>query len=93
MKDRPVDDDVLEGLSEEIADAWEKLARRLGFKDSDITGFHKNNEEYAKKAYKMLKKWKEKLDLDATYDVLHQALCHKFVARKDLANKFCAIHD
>ena len=93
MKDGPVDDDVLEELSEEIGNAWEKLARRLEFKNSDITGFHKNNEEYAKKAYMMLKKWKEKQDLDATYDALYEALCHKFVARTDLANKFCTIND
>lgn len=93
VEDVPVDGDVLEELSEEIGNGWEKLARRLGFKDSDITGFHKNNEEYAKKAYKMLKKWKEEQDLDATYDVLYEALCHKFVGRKDLANKFCTIDD
>ena len=34
--------------------SWEKLARRLGFHEGEITGFHKNNEEYSKKALKML---------------------------------------
>ena len=37
----------------------------------------------------MLQKWKQKLGSGATYKVLWNALCHDFVGRKDLAEKFC----
>jgi len=82
--------DELEKLSLRIGKSWESLARRLGFSDEgDITRFHKNNEEYEKKALKMLFEWKQNNASDATYKVLHSALCHEFVKRRDLAEEFC----
>ena len=81
--------DELEKLSLAIGNSWESLARRLGFSDGDITSFHKNNEEYEKKALKMLFGWKENNASNATYKVLHSALCHQFVKRRDLAEEFC----
>ena len=37
----------------------------------------------------MLQMWKEKSGSEATYQVMYDALCHKFVARRDLAEKIC----
>ena len=91
IKSGAVDNDDIEGLSEKLGNSWEKLARRLKFNEAEITGFHKENEEYAKKPLKMLQKWKAQHHSDATYEVLYQALTHKFVARKDLANEFCTV--
>ena len=82
-------EDELEKLSLSIGSAWERLARRLGFRKGDTTGFDKDNEEYQKKALKMLFGWKEKYASDATYKVLHFALCHEFVNRRDLAENIC----
>ena len=79
----------LSELSEMLGDSWEKLARRLGFQEGEITGFHKDNEEYSKKALNMLFRWKQKQGRDATYGVLYDALCDKLVGRRDLAEKFC----
>ena len=42
-----------------------------------------------KKALKMLFEWKQNNASDATYKVLHSALCHEFVKRRDLAEEFC----
>ena len=81
--------DELEELSLSIGDSWESLARRLGFTEGDITGFDKNNQEYQKKALKMLFEWKKNHGSDSTYEVLHSALCHQFVKRTDLAEEFC----
>ena len=81
--------DELEELSLSIGSSWESLARRLKFSDEDISGFHKNNEEHQKKALKMLFGWQGKYASDTTYKVLHFALCHEFVERRDLAEKFC----
>ena len=89
IKDGTPDNDVLKELSGRVGNSWEALARRLGFIRAEITGFHKDNEEYAKKAFSMLEKWKEKFASDATYRVLHAALCHELVCRKDLAEEFC----
>jgi len=79
----------LEELSEMLGVSWEKLARRLGFHEGEITGFHKDFEEYSKKALKMLFRWKQKQGRDATYGVLYDALCDKLVGRRDLAEEYC----
>jgi len=82
-------DDELEELSELLGLSWEKLARRLGFKKGRIEGFRKDNEELSKKAFDMLIRWKEKEGADATYTILYDALCHKLVQQRDLAETFC----
>ena len=90
MKDIPVKDDDLEGLSFKLRGTnWQDLARRLKFQDSAITAFDKENEEYPKKALKMLFQWKRRDGSKATYRVLHAALSHEFVSRRDLAEQFC----
>lgn len=90
MKDIPVKDDDLEGLSLKLNGTdWEALARRLKFQDPEITAFDKENEGYPKKALKMLFQWKRRDGSKATYRVLHAALSHEFVKRGDLAEKFC----
>ena len=76
-------------LSRSIGNSWDGLARRLKFSERDIIGFDKDNDEYQKKALKMLFKWKEKYASYATYKVLYLALDHEFVERRDLAEKFC----
>lgn len=81
--------DELEELSEKIPDTWRKLGRRLHFEEEKLICFHKENEEVCEKAYAMLRKWKQSGDSDATYQVLYDALCHKLVNRRDLAEKFC----
>ena len=89
LKDGEPSEYELEELSEMLGVSWEKLARRLGFHEGEITGFHKDNEEYSKKALKMLFRWKQKQGLNATYGVLYDALCDKLVGRRDLAEDYC----
>ena len=81
-------DDELEHLSLTI-EQWKRLGRRLNFTNSELTAFDKENEEWAEKAFAMLLKWKQKNGSNATYLYLYKALCHEFVNRKDLAEKFC----
>ena len=74
----------------ELGDSCEPVVRRLKFKEAEITAFYKDNQEYAKKALKMLFKWKQRDGCNATYRVLHAALYYKsLVGRRDLAEKFC----
>lgn len=75
----------LEGLSLKLGNSWEALARRLGFEQADIDGFNTSTA----KILPMLQQWKQRRGSDATYEVLRDALCHEFVGRKDLAEKFC----
>ena len=89
LKEDEPSDWELETLSEMLGVSWEKLARRLKFHQGEITGFHKDNEEYSKKALKMLLRWKQKGGAGATYRVLYHALCDKPVERRDLAETFC----
>ena len=89
IKEGVIDDDDLEELSEKLGNSWKKLARRLGFKKAEITGFDKENEEYAEKALSMLETWKENYGSEATYRVMYEALCHKYVKCKRLAEEIC----
>ena len=82
-------EDELEALSLIIGDKLEELGRRLGFNDADLFAFDEDNRKLTKKAYRMLMAWKGKEGSKGTYLVLYNALCHKFVGRKDLAEVFC----
>ena len=83
-----VEDDDLEGLSQELGDAWEALARRLGFKVAEIQGLKHNNRSYPKIQLCMLQEWKQRLGRDATYQTLCDALCHGYVNCDGLAEMF-----
>ena len=90
VKDGVVADDDLEGLSLQLGSPWKSLARRLKFSRAEIDGFDHAEKELAEKSFSMLCRWKEKSGLSgATYKVLYEALCHKYVDRKDLARQFC----
>ena len=67
-----------------------ELGRRLLESDEPLLySIDKENPEYREKAYQMLLKWKRAEGSRATFQVLHDALCHHFVNRRDLAEKFC----
>jgi len=89
LKKGVIKDDDLEELSEKLGISWELLARRLSFNKDEITGFHKDNEEYAEQALSMLKTWKEKSGSEAFYFKMYFALCHEYVTRRDLAVEIC----
>ena len=77
----------LEHLSVKI-EKWKPLARKLYFMEAEIEEFdirHNGSE----KAYAMLLAWKQRNGATATYRVLHEALCHPYINRKDLAYTFC----
>ena len=82
--------DDLEELAQKIPGHWKKLGRRLLANDEDaLEAIDKENKEYSEKAYNMLLRWKRTKALGATFQVLHDALCHRLVNRKDLAQEFC----
>ena len=81
-------DDELEHLSINI-DKWKPLAQRLQFVEAEIVEFDFLHEAVDEKAFAMLLSWKRREGAAATYRVLHDALCHPYVNRKDLANKLC----
>ena len=84
-----VTDDDLEGLSLQLGRSWDALAWRLEFSEAEREGFDDANKDLADKSFHMLRRWKQKNGRSATYKVLYEALCHKFVDRKDLAEHFC----
>ena len=85
-------DEELEELGDEISKDWFRLGRRLGVSDPKIVEIHKAHDQYSEKGYYMLKQWKQENGSAATYQALCDALQHKFVRRKDLAEKFCYIN-
>ena len=87
----PTEND-LEELAREIINEWRKLGRRLlESNESSLDTIDKENPEYSEKAYKMLLKWKQAKASHATFKVLHYALCHPLIERRDLAEKFCLV--
>lgn len=82
----------LEGLAREIINEWKTLGRRLLENDeSSLDAIDKKNDEHGEKAYQMLLKWRQAEGSCATFRVLHDALGHRFVNRRDLAEKFCLV--
>ena len=68
---------------------WENVGRRLGFEQARITSYHKENEKLSEKAFKMLLDWKQSKGSDGTYLDLYDALCHKLVKCKLIAEEVC----
>ena len=83
----PSDED-LERLSHEL-EHWEELGRRLRIKKGMLRAIGDDYKKKLKKIYEMLLHWKEKNGSAATYEVLHNALCHPLVCHRGLAEKFC----
>ncbi|XP_078366229.1 D-inositol 3-phosphate glycosyltransferase-like [Oculina patagonica] len=81
--------DELEELSGKLGDDWIPLVRKLFSEDESNAKIHKfdtENRRLEEKAYQMLLHWKQSNGVDATYQVLYEALSKN---RKDLAIKFC----
>lgn len=89
IRDGEVDKNHLEELSKELGKSWEDLASVLKFDQAEIENFDHMNKELPKKSHRMLCAWKRREASSATYTVLYKALCHKYVGRKDLAEKYC----
>ena len=90
MKKGTPSDEDLEELSQQIGKSWKPLGRRLKLKEAELTAFHKENpDEYSERAYQMLLRWKSRDGKDATYQVLYDALDHKLVKEKRLAEEIC----
>ena len=84
----PTDKD-LQLLSMKLGEYWKYLAQALGFEESEITAFSKQNEELREKAYKMLLRWRAKYGSGATFKILYDALCDERVDQMELAQKYC----
>ena len=81
----PSDED-LQWLSQKL-EKWKIVGRRLEIDESSLTAFDVENRGCFEKIYKMLLHWKEKDGSTATYTILHDALCHPLVKRRDLAEQ------
>ena len=81
--------DELESLSVRLGTTWKSLARKLLVSLVEIEAFDEANVRLRDKAYRMLMRWKEREGSHATYQVLHYALSHELVGRRDLVERFC----
>ena len=93
VKDGAPEKDDLEGLAKDIVAEWKELGRRLlDNNEAELYAIDEEIKRLPEKAYKMLLKWKESKGSGATFQVLHDALCHELVNRRDLAEKYCLIN-
>lgn len=84
----PSDDELVE-LSEYLHGNWGSLGQQLKIREEKLAGFRQENERHSEAAYQMLLHWKHRDASAATYQVLYNALCHKLVNLKVLAQEFC----
>ena len=82
-------DEELEWLSHQLED-WEELGRRLKIEEVTLRAIDDDYRSKRQKIHKMLRHWKAKDGSTATYMVIHDALCHQFVNRTDLAERLLA---
>ena len=88
---RVSEEDMAE-LANCLGDEWIKLGRRLKVDNPILSDLRRNAHLYpdlSEKAHEMLRIWESREGDSATYQILYKALCHKHVARKDLAQKIC----
>ena len=91
IRDGTPEPEDLERLSKKMGTSWKSFALILGFEEAEIVEFDYEYKEVAKKAYQMLRRWKERDGTKATYEVLYSALTHNLVQRRDLAEAFCLL--
>ena len=89
VKDGKPSDRALEELSLKLGEKWKELGSCLGFDHAAITNLDEDYKKLARKAYRMLLAWKQKEGCQASYKVLHNALCDELVEYKLLAENFC----
>ena len=89
IKDGEPSYEELEYLSRELEEKWKKLGRRLKFSQAAIVNLDVANKRLAEQAFEMLLAWKQKEGRKATYTVLYNALSHKLVECRHLAEQFC----
>ena len=82
-------DEELEELAMRISDKWTNLGRRLNIKEPKLQAIAKDFDSLNERGFQMLKHWKQKQGSRANYKSLCDALKHKLVERKDLAEKYC----
>ena len=88
----PTHDD-LEWISHRLG-KWRGLGRRLQIREATLTEIDDKYGNISEKGYKMLLRWKqERGSSAATYMVLHDALCHPLVDRRDLAEELRVYSD
>ena len=94
VKEGSPENNDLERLAKQIIKEWKKLGRRLLENDEALLdAVDMDNDKCSEKAYQMLLQWKAAKGSDATFRVLHDALCHDLVNRRDLAEKSCLVSD
>ena len=89
IKDGEPSYEELEYLSRELGEKWKKLGRRLKVSQAAIVNLDVANKRLAEQAFEMLLAWKQKEGRKATYTVLYNALSHKLVEYRHLAEQFC----
>ena len=89
LKEGVPKDEELEGLGRSIGDKRTQLGRRLKIGELFLQALCRNFDSDHERVFRMLLYWKQQRGSAATYTSLSDALKHKLVKRKDLAEKYC----
>lgn len=84
----PKDHELL-SLAQDTIVIWTKLGLALGLSNSQLDEIDTDQVKAVDKSYAMLRKWKESLGSEASYERLALGLDHKAVKRRDLMEMYC----
>jgi len=78
-------------VASELGDSWKMLGRVLEIPEHMLENIEADNPKQSERCFCVLKRWKEVLGKEATYECLARALQHPMVGKKNLTVKFCGV--
>ena len=83
------DDTELLGIAHATVRIWRPLGLALGLRNSHLDEISEDQQNALDRAYAMLRKWKETMGSEASYERLALGLGHQAVERRELIDGYC----
>lgn len=81
----------LASITDSIVSAWRPLGMMLGLTDMTLIEIDEANHQVSDKVHAVLRKWRESLGSEASYEALADGLDNAFIKRHELVRRYC--HD
>ena len=79
-------------MANDLGKEWMWVGRLLGLEDTTLDDIKESHDKLYECSYEMLLSWSQKNAAQATYHWLAQALLHRAVDMREIAEKYCIEH-
>ena len=79
-------------MANDLGKEWMWVGRLLGLEDTTLDDIKESHDKLYECSYEMLLSWTQKNSAQATYHWLAQALLHREVGMREIAEKYCIEH-